>query len=602
MTSVSLLSAAADPALTGGVLINATPVDAATGDTIFQPLPATPGESPLSFSDLLGQAKISSESPSTMPSALPVPGDSDRASAEITTPANEAPAQSVPEERPASPDDAPRQSDRGALPSMINGRLGGASARQILLRPDVPDDVPADDVSSDRPVAPSIPLQPSFRREKTEPASSSLADDNGPDVASKVVPAFAGLDAMIVAPVAFQPPVQNARQGESTGDETTTPPRSASSGKSASGPVQDMAAVTDRGLPSGRVSEFPESTMPYAAARSAASDLSSGNVQLAQAPAVKNPTGEHSSEASRVGIAPVIETASRMETGKPAEALVTPVAANKTPVPTGPAKAGEKNAPVKNVLRQFPTVSSSEASKDNFLNIDDKDLAERSGGVGTEVAKSDITMANSFKAPQAARDQDGALPVRLDSVNTIPVPAVQTAAGATKDTEVHAPRTAEAVDVIHEVVAMTDDLRSRERSSVEVSFHFKDNARVDVRVAYRDGEVQATFRSDSPELRDTLHREWQLQAGASSSEARPYRLAEPVFLATTTTSAQPGGLGFGGDTPRQSSQQQSRPDANGHANIRQSSPVGDGRILGDTASRPAASFRPETVRHLHVFA
>ncbi len=121
---------------------------------------------------------------------------------------------------------------------------------------------------------------------------------------------------------------------------------------------------------------------------------------------------------------------------------------------------------------------------------------------------------------------------------------------------------ADASAVVREVAELTHDFRMRERSSVEVKFNFKDETELSVRLSYRDGDVHATFRTDSTELRAALTREWQGFAVGMAQEPRGYRIADPVFTASNGGSdfaqSRDSGSSAGGDARDQ--RQAPRPD------------------------------------------
>lgn len=227
------------------------------------------------------------------------------------------------------------------------------------------------------------------------------------------------------------------------------------------------------------------------------------------------------------------------------------------------------------------------AERKNFnLATGAEEVKEEVEQVGTSAANWGKTMyhdARSFAAAVLAGDPA-----------TSASSASSTTTAATKLVE-HASRAAE---LVHEIRNIADSLTAVDRNSVEVKFNFGDQDRLSVRVEYKDGTVQATFRTDSPMLRDAIAREWV--GTTAASEARPYRLADPVFVSS------PSGSGFslGGDASRhqrafdQQGQQQ-QPTPFDRFSI--------GAIGRSTASvAPAASSanpsRPETSGRLHVLA
>lgn len=153
----------------------------------------------------------------------------------------------------------------------------------------------------------------------------------------------------------------------------------------------------------------------------------------------------------------------------------------------------------------------------------------------------------------------------------------------------------QAAQIVSEIRDIADGLWAVDRNSVEVRFHFSEHERLSVKVEYRDGVVQTTFRTDSPALRDTIAREWQIQV-ASASDSRPYRVADPVF---NTPPADARGFSLGGDSSRQQREAgQSTSAAHTFATT-----SGRGPSSSSVAAAPATSFtRPETALHLHAFA
>jgi hypothetical protein len=158
---------------------------------------------------------------------------------------------------------------------------------------------------------------------------------------------------------------------------------------------------------------------------------------------------------------------------------------------------------------------------------------------------------------------------------------------------------AQTAEIVNEIRDIADGLWALERDSVEVRFHFGDSGELAVRVEYRDGEVRTTFRTASPELRDTLATEWQHQAAAS--EQRPYRVADPVFT------AQPAGeqrqASLGSDV---SSQQQQHRSPGQEAQQQPGAPAAFSFSRSAQVATPspvaARTLRPDTAKHLHVLA
>lgn len=118
-----------------------------------------------------------------------------------------------------------------------------------------------------------------------------------------------------------------------------------------------------------------------------------------------------------------------------------------------------------------------------------------------------------------------------------------------------------------------------------------------VRVELRSGEIHATFRTDSPELRSALAAEWQVVSG--SEAGRPLRTIETVFAP-----ARSAGAGVGADDGASAHQRE--------ADSRQPEESGRGRFLGPRRPEPGIASVPAvpapsvapvaTALRLHTFA
>lgn len=229
--------------------------------------------------------------------------------------------------------------------------------------------------------------------------------------------------------------------------------------------------------------------------------------------------------------------------------------------------------------------------KNNFLNVADKELTSEPAPVGTDAANwGDSMNQDARSTPFVARLIDGALSLLGTS----------SAGAATMDRSVETPATpaasaAQAAQIVSEIRDIADGLWAVERNSVEVRFNYSPTERLSVKVEYRDGVVQTTFRTDSPELRDTIAREWQTQV-ASASESRPYRVADPVF---NTPPADARGFSLGGDASRQ----QRQAEQSGSASHTFATTSGRGPSSSSVApASVTVSSRPDTALHLHAFA
>jgi hypothetical protein len=233
--------------------------------------------------------------------------------------------------------------------------------------------------------------------------------------------------------------------------------------------------------------------------------------------------------------------------------------------------------------------SSIRAEENNFLSVDSEKLETDRGLVGTRTANWGISMnPESRSTPFPQRFPEGAV-AAVGATLT----GIQSSERSSETGAAHAPKAAE---IVREIRDIADGLWAVERSSVEVRFNFSETERLSVKVEYRDGVVKTTFRTDSPELRDTLSREWQSQV-ASASESRPYRVADPVF---NTPPADARGFSLGGDGSRQ--QRQADQAASAPNTFAATFGRGPSSASSVSSPAPASMARPDTALHLHAFA
>lgn len=243
-----------------------------------------------------------------------------------------------------------------------------------------------------------------------------------------------------------------------------------------------------------------------------------------------------------------------------------------------------------------------------FLTDDVKRDTEspRPGGIGTAKSRPQMhTNADFASTNSVVTELRTVMDGLVSPVNASPVSGASVMSFKTEGTpRIENSTTAlDAAGVVREVAELTHDFRLRERSSVEVKFNFKDDTELSVRLAYRDGEVQTTFRTDSEALRTTLSREWQGHAASFAQESRGHRVADPVFTHSGDL-AQPSqnrdaGASTGGDARQHS--QSSHPDNAGDSRT----PGFPGAVRStQTASSTtqAVATRLPTDRLLHAFA
>ncbi|MCX6954717.1 MAG: hypothetical protein NTV51_21385 [Verrucomicrobia bacterium] len=168
------------------------------------------------------------------------------------------------------------------------------------------------------------------------------------------------------------------------------------------------------------------------------------------------------------------------------------------------------------------------ATDKTFLSASSQVVAKSDSSVGTGVAKAEATMPATFL------NQPATAAVHAHA----PVPSVALAAADRSadftSASVLAP---EGVDTAHRaveaVLTAVDRFSAGERHSVYLNFSVG-GADLNVRVELRADQVHATFRTDSPELRTALAREWQAVNGSDAGD-RTQRVATPVFTANSNS-------------------------------------------------------------------
>lgn len=224
------------------------------------------------------------------------------------------------------------------------------------------------------------------------------------------------------------------------------------------------------------------------------------------------------------------------------------------------------------------------SGKNETLVFGEQYLKESRADVGTEAANEGAVMRlESPAAPLTA-----SLPL---------VPELRAGAEgmrARPGTEAGAPWVA-----VGRVVDAADVLWATDRAGVDVKLQFEGEG-VWVRVDYRDGEVKATFRAESPELRDRLTAAWQ-QHVAGAVESRPYRMADPLFEVgvgdrSASFSAQ---ADVQGDASRRGGNEQAAPEWPARL-----TPAATGVVAGThgpAVAAPPSELRASSLR-LNVFA
>jgi hypothetical protein len=244
---------------------------------------------------------------------------------------------------------------------------------------------------------------------------------------------------------------------------------------------------------------------------------------------------------------------------------------------------GEKIAPTSVDLAKGLKTDSVPADK-NFLDADKEEVKDDLPSVGIDAAKPTDTMAATFSHRSLSPANDRSM---LTAFST-------DASSATSETTA----TSAAADAHRAVDAVLSASERLTTSGQGVNLQFSlGGADLAVRVEMRAGELHATFRTNSPELRAALSNEWQ--AAAAQDAASPLRMVEPVFAAANSSNA--------GDFSQSASSQQrdasSRETAPGSTSFSRS--LGREEASDDSSSsqeqrQPRSFFGAN--QHLHAFA
>jgi len=222
----------------------------------------------------------------------------------------------------------------------------------------------------------------------------------------------------------------------------------------------------------------------------------------------------------------------------------------------------------------------------NFLKTGKEGLKTDTAEVGTTSAKPTVVMpATVYPIPNALVDATAA------TANAIPATPARSLTPAETLAAAH-----RAVDA---VLATTERFTPSTQSVANLKLSVGDSE-LAVRVEVRAGEIHATFRTDSPELRAALSLE--CRSAAMQPGDQPLRLAAPVFASSERSLGDHSG-GYSGEQPAQGREQPTRPAPEFvlPGNLRSkaaSAPHG-----GETpASAPARGVLPANTLHLHTFA
>ena len=234
-----------------------------------------------------------------------------------------------------------------------------------------------------------------------------------------------------------------------------------------------------------------------------------------------------------------------------------------------------------------PPLGTAEAktSVGTFSNPAPGQIADGDFVFGTDIANSAPAMATgAFPRPPSSNLGEHALPLATATLTGEPPRPVAV------------PLAAAAYRAVNAVLEATERFAAGGAQTVNLRFSV-DGSDLAVRVELRGGEVHATFRTDSNELRTALAQEWQTMSG--SEAGRPLRAIDPVFAPAKSA-------GFGAASG------ESAPHQHRDSGGRQSDEPTHSRMPGQPAAAslsPSVSSAPAprpataaTTLRLHTFA
>jgi hypothetical protein len=187
----------------------------------------------------------------------------------------------------------------------------------------------------------------------------------------------------------------------------------------------------------------------------------------------------------------------------------------------------------KNSTGKIAAPAAHDGSEIKFVMTGDKELTTDSIEAGIAVAKPEATMKTTPTEETRATSN-------LDTFLGLPARGEFTVAWPSADRHSAPPTLSYEMNFAQRAVATVSNLvdtqfnASMQKSgSVQLRLKFGGED-LSVRVELRDGAVHTDFRTDSPELRAALHREWQAVATQSTDALRRY--ADPVFSPSGDTS------------------------------------------------------------------
>ena len=219
---------------------------------------------------------------------------------------------------------------------------------------------------------------------------------------------------------------------------------------------------------------------------------------------------------------------------------------------------------------------------------DDVNVAGIAGAKRYRAMISDITSTAGSMTPSAEHAVSGAVSAVAQGLQVADVAATEAMAPVNR-----------AFEAVQDAV---ENLKASRQNVVEVTLSEGQDSPLHIRIEYRDGVVHTAFRTESPELREHLARDWQSSMSGLTTTDSGVRLADPVF-STPTSSSRDTGLDMGGQYARQQqSQQSSSQTTSSSGGLRHAGSETSSAASSMGSSAAPQSARPETARYLHTLA
>lgn len=218
-------------------------------------------------------------------------------------------------------------------------------------------------------------------------------------------------------------------------------------------------------------------------------------------------------------------------------------------------------------------------------------FAQRRRTVGTEVAKSALTMPAANTSPSAP------LPASASAIVVAPTDALVERVESHNVLALALDGVRTAHEAVEVVLRTADRLSSLTHKSVRLEFSVGEE-KLGVRVELRANEVRTTFHTESAELRGALAAEWQSVSASTGAGDRTLRILPAQFDATDRNPAN----AFSGDASSRHREPHAQPQPDAAPAFSFSMRGRASRTTSDARTIDSAFAAPGTALHLHTLA